>query len=922
MVAMVYKVKTDAAVVAMRELYSSLMNNRENYLGAVRRARAELRMNSDRTGRYGVKVRCGDEFNLVCYLAKPASNVKSGLVQAFTEVLLKTLPSNDVFQRSSSSRGKESLGSNARIIRSIQDLDILSIEELLVGNEVVFITGESGTGKSTLARQMQEWWKRTSFSQSIEYIETLQDVENWLQDSNKGEFNGGDLTEGIFDNDMQSLTEGDLYEYDQILLVDNIESWDTLLQNGDGEKQPAKILNLIKRRQESPGKNRIIFFTRVGEELLSYKFPEMTIYEISIPTVEEASALAAGYLSKKNVSSQTYTADLEHLIKYHRMNLAFLHIFIPYMAQLNVQPRDFIDHLLGDPQVCNFGLFHDYITANRSEASVFNLVHNRVQTWSKEHFLSFRMFLSLCMFQRRIPLDVQYWLSKLFEKGLFSGGRPTINPFPIETGKIHISNLEDGWNGFPPEWNFEGSWTMTRACLETSGLIRKENLASGTPELYFRIHPLIPYFLRHEIAQFAFRDPRKYWSRLRLSYWEYYEWKAISLSQQSTRSLYSSLMSINNDVTNIDEAIKLSIEQGSFPFRVMRIYNLIPCFKFNSMAEGGLKRWAWLLDQVLTRFETYFEKECCDKFPQDHQQLMLLFYLQIANRIGMVFENLNSPKAMTDNVERAFRMKAFTQNLPITSNDAIEFIFYTIQVQGAKAVPVSHWSSTELKHFEELLLMRSPNNPRNGQMKVVKLELANFLIHEKNNIPENHRLHEILKEVLQEGLAFIQNLIFETQDASQLLSLAAKTAITYPINTNSTSSYTSAQNITQVYRSIQNDFLRQAPSNSSSYFEDAKAYTVDLEVMEKREGFKFDRAKLRQVYEIAQQQNHLETQKFCLERLRAAADIDKDFIASRRYLIVLNELDETPVDRLMRFLEEVLKIASGNKGDSGESVQD
>jgi hypothetical protein len=67
--AMTFKVKIDGAVIAMKSIYSTLLDDRGNLLKAVRCVREELRRASTRSGRYGLNVMCKDEINFVYYSA-------------------------------------------------------------------------------------------------------------------------------------------------------------------------------------------------------------------------------------------------------------------------------------------------------------------------------------------------------------------------------------------------------------------------------------------------------------------------------------------------------------------------------------------------------------------------------------------------------------------------------------------------------------------------------------------------------------------------------------------------------------------------------------------------------------------------------------------------------------------------------------
>ncbi|KAH0564776.1 hypothetical protein GP486_001833 [Trichoglossum hirsutum] len=887
-VAMPYKVKTDAAALAMRTFYSILLTESGSFMKATRCARAELRRLRGRAGRYGTTVDCDDEYNLVCYCAKPEVDftpITGGLhYTMYSQNAALAGPYSDSTLKPVGS----GLGRHIPNIIRIQDLDILSLEELLVGNSVVFVTGESGTGKSTLARNIQSWWRGTSFARYVEYFEVSGDLQNWRDGIHQKGILQSDPNEGF-------VGEAGSYDYDRVFLLDDIDPWEMGPQENSMKYFLSSCVGCIK-------KCRIILFTRMTKEVLTGRYPWAPVHEISIPSSEEATALAKFHLLGQRPSyelSHTDAGDLEELVKHHRMNLSFIEIFMPRMAELYLLPKDFVGYLLRHPSSCDFAAFHDRISCQDSYP-VLGLVHERLQAWGKS-VLAFRIAFPLCMFQQRVPQDIRPWLYKLWEKGLFSGGKLPFEPYPLESGRIHAFELEPGWGSFPPDWAFEDSWVQVQECLQNSGLLQKEKTTFPGLSTYSRIHPILPYFLRYEIARLGLRD--SYWPDLLGAYWEYYEVRAadLTLSFLEDESRYSTVMDINNDLVNLHEAINLSTMQKCFPFRIMRSYNLISFIDFTSMTKVQLRRWQSLFDQVLTRFERIvLEKEWSNSQPQDFKQKMVIYAMTVARCTGKLLEELGSSSAVLDNAERALILRNnLTKDLVVTDQN-IEAIFYTIQVQRAKATPTHQWSPDTLNLFHTLLLTKASDNVvgERERIKLANAELANHLAADRDKIPSSHPLHAILGRAFENGRAFIQSIHLNNGVLAQHLSLSGRAAMAYTVGQEQEESasimndFTSREHAAQTIRGIQAEFSKRVPSSNSGYSNDARAFTIDADAYLRGDEFFYDRGRLRQVYEIAQQQKDTKNHLFCLNQLFTAALLDGDLGAAQNYDIALQKLEE------------------------------
>jgi hypothetical protein len=390
--AMTFKVKTDAAVIAMKSIYSTLLGNRGNLLKAVRCAREELRRVSSRSGRYGLNIMCKDEINFVYYSADVESNTCDFGFADIVGLPRSTLSSEERLLL------RVDEGSHPPEITRIQDLDILLAEESLEVSTVMFLGGESGTGKTTLARRMSNWWKETAFAGDVPHFQALDDLQSWLKIRKAFEESS--------DRKNERLPNHESLDYEAIILLDNPESYDTWPQNSKECKGLHCLNDIIEKCLKSVAGVRVIVFTRLDRRQLSGISVDVLYHAVSTPSVEEAAAVAAFYASQYSTDTfdQIKAAETEEVIKLHRMNFDFLHTFMPRQAELKRPPLRFIDELLDDPTLCDFEAFRNLIEGPSSK-SALKIAHNRIQSWPLQTDASHRLILTICMFQGQFPKD-------------------------------------------------------------------------------------------------------------------------------------------------------------------------------------------------------------------------------------------------------------------------------------------------------------------------------------------------------------------------------------------------------------------------------------------------------------------------------------------------------------------------------------
>ncbi|MCJ1399720.1 hypothetical protein MMC11_002922 [Xylographa trunciseda] len=905
--AMSYRVKTDAALLAMMNLYNALLLAPFDISRAVVYARARMRAYSTRSGRYDLHLSCEDDFNLSIYAPNRAlqSNKPNSAIDISETFQFQYLSRSVAGIRIESDEDCK-IEDNLQIKR-IQDLDILSLEDSLDCVDIVILSGESGCGKSTLARHLREWWRETFLAEDIQCFSHAEEFRDWYKTQQDGHSKPVHLTdEGLQDSVVNQLP----YNYKIVIMFDNVESFDPWLENAKDPKRLDVLKDMIRECLEGYKSCRVILFTRLPIDVLVLALPDARCLEMSLPSSQEAfSILMAKIPSGARTMYLQRASELEDVIKSHRMNLSFITAILPIVMKLGCKPYKLVERLLDDPQLCleAFSTLSEHEDSN----SAFKLASECIASWPLRTDLARRMILPFCMFQHRVPVDTRLWLYKLYETGAFSSCIPIIEPNPVGSGRIHDWMSFEGWEKFPSEWTFEESWRKVRDYLLSLGLWRKD---VGNDDLHispcFVIHPLLPYFLRSEIGRMEshLKDPSRYRFKLQQNFWEYYENQTsdrITIWTQASDSRISIVNEIQVDAENMFEAIRLGLRQPIFPFRHMQSHLLTSCLNFLAMPQPRVERWACLFNTVLERYEVVAAGEWTidaagqKSPPEDKRQMIFADAINMAEQAGKALNALRDADAIVANADRAVRLKDSFQLLVDTASTEIAKALYCIQVQKAKCIPSSRWSAESLESFLGLLSSGVPDEEsRNseGQARLARAELANHLFFERNSIPNDHPLHQLLLQYSPELELMISDIFLKNVGLSQLGSLSSRDFFVQSGRPSAGKDAGLDNNVAsrgyaaEVSRRLQKTFVLQAPSNARGYFTDAVAYAMSPEAVERGDDIIFDAAKLREVYDKAKQVNYVELEAFCLQQLAIAAMMEGDLGSGMEYHKKLNQI--------------------------------
>lgn len=161
---MQYKLLESAAEIMVRSIYQDLLAHRRSMPEAALHARWQMRMNPDRRTKYNSTVRVLDFMSAVLFMTDSLLDREED-IRPFP-------PTGAGRDHSQKRRQQETLIG--------RESDILNLENDLLGcNNLIFISGAAGSGKSALAEHVSWWWKATGMVAAVLKIDfaTFQSVE-------------------------------------------------------------------------------------------------------------------------------------------------------------------------------------------------------------------------------------------------------------------------------------------------------------------------------------------------------------------------------------------------------------------------------------------------------------------------------------------------------------------------------------------------------------------------------------------------------------------------------------------------------------------------------------------------------------------------------------------------------------------------
>lgn len=397
-------------------------------------------------------------------------------------------------------------------------------------------------------------------------------------------------------------------------------------------------------------------------------------HDLTVLGDEEAGQIAKYYLDfeiKKTKAAyslpQTDAKDLLELIQFHDNNPFFIKVFVPVLSRTGQRPGELLSELQYNlPQPC-FEALDDYLHEDRAAGSVprrpymLTAFRQGLRDYRQDYPLAYWIMLSLAPFQRRIPQDLQPWLHRLIINGVLVD-ESTEQFSEVQSSTTRFFDHE-AWIEFTEHQpQFGITLEVVLEFLEATGLIKGEtDISYGLA--YWRLHPLLPYLLRHEILK-QHEDSQKIMIALQTAFWEYADLRATALLEAPdlVQSQLTMAVMLEKEAHNIGNAVELCQIDTRFSKRMIFLCQMLRCLPLPRLSVRQLSYWQNVLDKLLDRYtllvfevpeEELQEYRCFPLAKRILADVVLLAYV----RGSILHGYLHKYEAIEANAERAFRLR-------------------------------------------------------------------------------------------------------------------------------------------------------------------------------------------------------------------------------------------------------------------------
>ena len=599
-VAMSYAVMKNTAADFMTAFYKVLLEENSTTAQAVYQGRNYLRMHTTKEGRFTLPVEVHDDFLPVLY--QLGINQRSFLGQPNK---IPNIPgaTNPDYQESCDARASLD---NAFLGR---ENDLLALETAMSEYSVVRVIGDHGVGKTYFANQLSRWWQETGF---VDHFFAIEFAE---------------LSESTIETILQHLDQtmrlpGTSADQSRVLVC--IDNFDARKQD-DISNEKRKIFHdsVCRLKIKHPCCMWLLFCCNPGNSLAIDEF-SVVEYSLDGLGMDEAYTL---------LNNHDANEEFEEFLDLHDGNPLTLHLLGSLLPIRDMSSSTVLQQLkFGLPPIATAALETAFQKndelRNRDSTkplqSYFNGISNTLNEFQKlmkalkgHSQLAFQIALSLAVFQRTMPVELQSWVAWLSHFGNWptSGSDSDASPSSNKATKTAASKEEES-----PQEHFEAS-TETQQCvtwvldkLLDFGFVNLPS--SDSIELapkYLEIHPLLSYLLRYEIVMH--QDARLKIEQLPLILWQMYELQIASLLKATAGK--EGLSGVPEEVkdfleaehTNIYNAVEACLQQPEFGFQEMKVLGILLSEGVVGFYHAQATAQARLLDHVLIRFEALYQEQ-------------------------------------------------------------------------------------------------------------------------------------------------------------------------------------------------------------------------------------------------------------------------------------------------------------------------
>ena len=353
-----------------------------------------------------------------------------------------------------------------------------------------------------------------------------------------------------------------------------------------------------------------------------------------------------------------------------------------------------------------------------------------VRRYLQENTLAYTLLLYLAPFQRRVPQELEPWLYRQVINGLL------IAEDMQDFSEIHVNESgffkEEIWSviaGQHPQLSI-----TQQEVLEDLGLVglvgTESDISNGLR--YWRLHPLLPYLLRHEILRLQEVNGQDIMLALERSFWQYYDNRAMNLLENArdlTRVDLKFLVMLEKERHNIGNALAICQKDVDFCLRPLFLCKLLRGLPIPRLSVRQQNYWDDVIDKFLARYilvkYEILEGDLSGYRSFQGTRTVFADVLWLAHVRGVILFYLHKYEAIKTNTERALEIRdALVGNEGVTPS--LEASLLCLRFQKA-SVDESSWCQRQ-SEVEQLLAEPIPNGLPEADVLVFKAARSGLIM--------------------------------------------------------------------------------------------------------------------------------------------------------------------------------------------------
>ncbi|KAF4471607.1 hypothetical protein FALBO_1475 [Fusarium albosuccineum] len=606
-IAMSYTVLAESAKIFVGQFYESFLHQRMEVDLAAHAARRILDIDPLRQGTFGLMRPIKDGIIPVVYKGY------AGSISWKTESTIEPMPWETLHHPPDTS---PCIG---------RDIDILKLEDLLFFKHAVFLYGPAGSGKTSLADHLKDWWVKTGFVQDAHVISCRSFTsfdESTLYHTLGSLIHGKEDSSGGHDDDQAVRRK--VLKSSSIVFIDNCETTAgkpgldhfhlPALNQEEAESLHRFVENVCADKEATC---RLVLLSRT-DALLAHcvlgpdqriKNEKIGYYELKNPRPAEAVQIMKGSGDSGSALQDFGDADTKlifDLIGFHDNNATMASLLAACIrqpeadivsldetlqAELPTPLADSLVGLLDSPSEQNASIFSDFAQVMSNIRTTHRDVHRAMLCFALNRNRSLNF-----------P-NLSGYLLNLAGWGLLPGC-PAAQASKLSwSAARRAARRPEKFHNKIFDHSPSTRYALRDAMkiLKVLGLVEED--VTVTSQYYYKLHPLLPYLLRVEILQL--KDSVEFSQKLRDSFLDYWHFRASEWTKYGETTIPGF---ISTEWPNLCCAIELCIQHRSFEKGEIEVLDALKhVLNKGSQTPPKVEKSLKLLFKAISRVETVAE---------------------------------------------------------------------------------------------------------------------------------------------------------------------------------------------------------------------------------------------------------------------------------------------------------------------------